>query len=102
MGGADLVLQEQRLLAQILQVFSSYPRVPASFLKGKLVGQEPPLPVMATHPDELKNPAEFWTAIGNKLRPSVTVTVTIGMEVVPPVTASIAKYVPSVKAPVVA
>jgi len=90
-GGTDLVLQEQRLLAQVLQVFSKYPRIPASFLKGKLAGQEPVLPMMATHPDELKNPAEFWTAIGNKLRASVTVTVTISMEVIPPVTAPITK-----------
>jgi hypothetical protein len=90
-GGLDLVLQEQRLLAQTLQALSTYPRIPASFLKGKLVGQEPPLPMIASHPDELKNPAEFWTAIGNKMRASVTVTVTISMEVFAPVTAPIAK-----------
>jgi hypothetical protein len=90
-GGTDLVLQEQRLLSQTFQVFSMYPKIPASFLKGKLVGQEPPLPMMATHPDELKNPAEFWTAIGNKMRASVTVTVTISMEVFAPETAPITK-----------
>ena len=90
-GGTDLALQEQRLLTQTLQVLSTYPRIPASFLKGKLVGQEPPLPMMATHPDELKNPAEFWTAIGNKMRASVTVTVTISMEVFAPVTAPVTK-----------
>jgi Pvc16 N-terminal domain/Carboxypeptidase regulatory-like domain len=90
-GGTDLVLQEQRLLAQVLQVFSTYPNIPASFLKGKLVGQEPPLPMMATHPEELKNPAEFWTAIGNKMRASVTVTVTISMEIFAPVTAPVTK-----------
>jgi hypothetical protein len=27
-----------------------------------------------------KNPAEFWTAIGNKMRPSFTVTATISLE----------------------
>jgi hypothetical protein len=90
-GGPDLVLQEQRLLTQTLQVLSTYPRIPASFLKGKLVGQEPPLPMIASHPDELKNPAEFWTAIGNKMRASVTVTATISMEVFAPVTAPITK-----------
>jgi Pvc16 N-terminal domain/Carboxypeptidase regulatory-like domain len=90
-GGTDLVLQEQRLLAQVLQVLSTYPMIPATYLKGKLVGQEPPLPMMASHPEELKNPAEFWTAIGNKMRASITVTVTISMEVFAPVTAPIAK-----------
>jgi Pvc16 N-terminal domain/Carboxypeptidase regulatory-like domain len=91
MGGTDLVLQEQRLLAQILQVFSTYPTIPATFLKGKLVGQEPPLPMMASRPEELKNPAEFWTAIGNKMRASITATVTISMEIFAPITGPIAK-----------
>lgn len=90
-GGTDLVLQEQRLLAQVLQAFSANPTIPAAFLKGKLVGQEPPLPMMASHPEELKNPAEFWTAIGNKMRASITVTVTISMDVSAPVTAPISK-----------
>jgi hypothetical protein len=90
-GGTDLVLQEQRLLTQALQVLSTYPKIPASFLKGKLATQEPPLPMMASHPEELKNPAEFWTAIGNKMRASVTVTVTISMDVFAPVTAPITK-----------
>jgi hypothetical protein len=29
--------------------------------------------------DGIQNPAEFWNAIGNKLRPSLTVTVTISV-----------------------
>jgi len=86
-GGTDLVLQEHRLLGQVLQVLSRHPKIPTSFLKGKLIGQEPPLPMMTAQTDGLKDPAEFWTAIGNKLRPSLTVTVTIGMEVFVPVTA---------------
>jgi uncharacterized protein DUF4255/carboxypeptidase family protein len=90
-GGTDLVLQEQRLLAQVLQVLSTYPMIPATYLKGKLAGQEPPLPMMASRPDELKNPAEFWTAIGNKMRASITLAVTISMDVFAPVTAPIAK-----------
>ncbi len=90
-GGTDLMLQEQRLLTQALQVFSTHPTIPAAFLKGKLVGQEPPLPMMASHPEELKNPAEFWTAIGNKMRASVTLTVTVSMDVFAPATAPITK-----------
>jgi hypothetical protein len=90
-GGTDLVLQEQRLLAQVLQLFSSYPLIPATYLQGKLAGQEPPLPMKASHPDELKNPAEFWTAIGNKMRASIAVTATISMDVFAPLTAPIVK-----------
>jgi hypothetical protein len=89
-GGTDLALQEQRLLAQVLQTFSLYPTIPATFLKGKLVGQEPPLPMMAARPEELQNPAEFWTAIGNKMRASIAVTATISMEIFAPVTTTMA------------
>jgi hypothetical protein len=92
-GGTDIVLQEQRLLAQVFQVMHGYPKIPSPFLKGKLAGQAPSLPVLATHPDELKNPAEFWTAIGNKMRPSLTVAVTISMDVFNPATAPIVRTV---------
>jgi hypothetical protein len=92
-GGTDLVLQEHRLLAQVLQVLSMYPAIPAAFLKGQMVGQEPVLPMMATHPEEPKNPAEFWAAIGNKMRASITVTVTIGMQRFAALTAPVAKTV---------
>jgi hypothetical protein len=86
-GGAELFLQEHRLLSQTLQVLSRYQTIPASFLKGSLVGQQPPLPMMTAQTDGPNEPAEFWTAIGNKLRPSITVTVTIAMELFAPVTA---------------
>lgn len=88
-GGTDLVLQEHRLLSQVLQVLARHPIIPAAFLKGKLIGQEPPLPMMTAQTDGLKDPAEFWTAIGNKLRPSLVVTVTIGMDLFAPVTAPV-------------
>jgi hypothetical protein len=86
-GGGELPLQEQKLLSQALVVVSRYPTIPAAFLKGGLAGQEPPLPMVASRADGLKSPAEFWTAIGNKLRPSLTIVVTIGLDVFEPETA---------------
>lgn len=80
-GGADLPLQEQRLLCEVLVVLSHYPMIPANFLQGTLVGQEPPLPMVALHPDALKNLAEFWSSLGSKLKASLTVTVTISVPV---------------------
>src|SRR6266436_339188 len=80
-GGSEVALQEHRLLTQILRVLSRYPMIPAQFLQGSLVGQEPPLPMVALHPDALKNLSEFWTSLGNKLRPSLTVTVTISVPI---------------------
>ncbi|HWS90140.1 MAG TPA: Pvc16 family protein [Pyrinomonadaceae bacterium] len=86
-GGGELPLQEQRLLSQALMVLARYPTIPPPFLKGSLIGQEPPLPMVAARADGLKNPAEFWTAVGNKLRPSVTVVVTISLDPFEPETA---------------
>lgn len=80
-GGEELALQEHRLLSQVLQVFSGYPVIPAVLLEGtRLEGQEPPLPLITAQANTLQNPSEFWNAIGNKLRPSLTVTATIAVE----------------------
>lgn len=80
-GGPDLPLQEQRLLSELLVVLSHYPTIPSTFLQGSLVGQDPPLPMVALHPDALKNLAEFWSSLGSKLKASLTVTVTISVPV---------------------
>jgi hypothetical protein len=88
-GGTDLPLQEQQLLSEVLQVLSQYPIIPASFLQGGLVGQDPPLPMVALHPDALMNISEFWTSLGNKLKPSLSLTVTISMPIFAPVTSPI-------------
>jgi hypothetical protein len=80
-GGAELALQEHRLLTQVLRVLSRYPMIPANFLQGSLAGQDPPLPMVALHPDALKNLAEFWSSLGSKMKASLTVTVTISVPV---------------------
>jgi len=84
--GLELALQEHRLLSQVLQVLSRYPTIPAEFLRGSLVGQEPPLPMVTALVDPQKNLSEFWAAVGNKLRPSFTVTVTVSVPVFAEVT----------------
>lgn len=88
-GGEEPALQEHQILSQVLMALSQYPTIPASFLQGSLVGQEPPLPMVTAQPDGLKDPHEFWAAIGNHLRPSITVTATIAMQPFTPVTASL-------------
>lgn len=80
-GGLDLALQEHRLLTQVLRVLSRYPMIPESFLQGSLIGQDPPLPMVALHPDALKNLAEFWSSLGSKMKASLTVTATISVPV---------------------
>jgi hypothetical protein len=83
-GGSALPLQEHRLLAQALQVLARNRQIPSAFLKGRLIGQAPPLPTMTAQTDGLKDPHEFWTAIGNKMRPSIIVTATIAMDLFAP------------------
>jgi len=85
-GPPPLTFPEQRLLGQALQVLGRHPTIPAAFLQGSLVGQEPSLPMMAPQIDGLKSPADFWTAMGNELRASFTVTVTISLALSPDVT----------------
>lgn len=83
-GGADLALQEQRLLSQVLYVFSGMPTIPATFLQEALKGQSPPLPMVTALVDPQKNLSEFWTALGSQLRPSITLTATIAIDAYPP------------------
>ncbi len=79
-GDTETVLQEHRLLSQVFQVFSAYPVIPSDFLVGtRLEGQEPPLPLMLHRGEEMRIPADFWTAVGNKLRPSLTVTAVLSV-----------------------
>jgi hypothetical protein len=86
-SGGDLALQEHQLLGQALQVLSRYPRIPTQFMKGQLAGQEPPLPMLTAQNDGLREPHDFWSAIGNRMRASIVVTATIGLEVHPAVVA---------------
>lgn len=89
-GGTEVALQEHRLLSQVLQVLSRYPNIPEPFLQGSLRGQKPPLPMMISSADGLKNPAEFWTALHSPLRASLAVTITIAMEMFEPETVPLA------------
>lgn len=83
-GGPELSLQEHELLGQALLVLAQYPTIPTEFLQGRLNGQTPPLPMMVAKSEGLKDPSEFWSALGNKLRPSITVTVTISLTIAAP------------------
>ncbi len=84
-GGEELPLQEHRLLSQVLQVLSAYPTIPeVPFLENTpLAGQEPPIPMVTAQVDDLQSTSEFWTALGNQLRPSITVTATLAIPQLP-------------------
>jgi hypothetical protein len=62
-------------------VFARYPTIPVRFLQDSLKGQQQPPPFVTSRTDGLKEPAEFWAALGGRLRPSLSASVTIGIEV---------------------
>jgi len=80
----DKELKEQALLSQALQMLSSFSTIPSEMLWESLKAQQPPLPMVTLAADGAKNPAEFWTALGGKLRPSFTVTVTVSLPALKP------------------
>lgn len=80
-GGTDLPKQEHELLGQLLQLFAGTPVIPQAFLTPALAQQDPPLPMVLVRPDGVRNPAEFWAAVGNRLRPSLLLSVTVSLPV---------------------
>jgi hypothetical protein len=86
-GGVEPALQEHRLLGQALQVLSALPTIPPGFLQGVLVGQEPPLPMLTAQSSSPSNPAELWTSLGSRFRPSFTLNATVAVPVGAPVLA---------------
>ena len=79
-SGDEQFLQEHRLLGQVFYALARHPTIPRELLQGSLQGQESPLPLTTSPIDTLKNFGEFWTALGNRLRPSISVTATLSMQ----------------------
>jgi hypothetical protein len=76
----DSVLDEHDLLSQVLVVLLQNPTIPAAMLQGSLVGQIPPYPTVIASVDGIvKNHPQFWTALDQKLKPSLNYIVTLAM-----------------------
>jgi hypothetical protein len=75
----ESVLEEHRLLSQVLKVLLQNPTIPADALQGGLVDQIPPYPTVIASPDGVKNQPEFWGALDQQLKPSLNYVVTLAM-----------------------
>ena len=75
----DRVLEEHRVLSQVLLVLLQNPRILAADLKGSMVNQPQPYPTVIAAPDSTKNNPEFWKALDQELRPALNYVVTLGM-----------------------
>ncbi|MDQ3907274.1 MAG: Pvc16 family protein [Acidobacteriota bacterium] len=91
--GSQHLLEEHELLGQALQVLSRHATIPENFLQGSLKNQGLPVPlsVSGANVGGMKEPADFWSALGNKLRPSLVVTATVELPASEPVAAPFVK-----------
>jgi hypothetical protein len=75
------VEDEHRLLWHALQTLMRFSTLPAEHLQGALRGHGLPLHARLAQGDGvLKSPGEFWTALENQLKPSLSYTVTIAVD----------------------
>jgi hypothetical protein len=76
---------EHRLLGAVLKVLLRHSRIPASYLRGELVGQEPPLPTKIIAENRLQSLGEFWQAMGGRPKASLHYGITLSVDVFDPV-----------------
>ena len=72
---------EHRLLWHILLTMFRYPTLPDEVLSGQLVDLSCPIQITTAQPDGLfNNPADFWSALDNELKPSLNYVVTLPLD----------------------
>jgi hypothetical protein len=72
---------EHRLLWRVLAALSRHSPLPDELLQGKLKEQEFEIRTTTAQPDGLfKNPADFWSALDNQLKPSINYVVTLPLD----------------------
>jgi hypothetical protein len=72
---------QHRLLSHILTTLIRFPELPEGFLQGRLAALHWPLKATTAQPDGvLRNSADFWGALDNQLKPSISYVVTIPVE----------------------
>jgi len=81
---------EHRLLGHIMAVLCRYTFLPDEILQGTLKGLEYPVHASTAQPDGLvKNPADFWSALDNQLKPYIDYVVTLPVDLDITVTAPV-------------
>lgn len=72
-------LDEHRLLGEVVKVLLRYRSIPLNILQGSLAVQDLPLPTTTLQPGRLQSSAEFWQALGGKLKAVLNYVVTISV-----------------------
>lgn len=77
---------EHRLLTRTLMALFRLPNLPDDLLPESLKTQPVPVPVMVAQEEEIRNPAEVWSALDNELRPTIGCMVTLALNPYQPLT----------------
>jgi hypothetical protein len=78
---ANDVADEHRLLWHIMATLFRYPILPQEILKGDVSKQEYPILTSTAQPDGLfNNPADFWSALDNEIKPSINYVLTMALD----------------------
>lgn len=73
------VLEEHRVLGQVVRILLANPTIPADVLQGTLATQIPPYPTIIAAADGIRNQPDFWGALDQQLKPSLNYVVTLAM-----------------------
>ncbi len=75
---------EHRLLGEVLKVLLRHRSIPETYLRGELVGQEPPVPVKILTGGQLQSLGEFWQAMGGRPKATLHYGITLSVDVFDP------------------
>ena len=86
------IVDEHHLLWNVLVTLFRYPELPSDVVAGVLQDQEFTIKTAAAQPDGLfNNPADFWSALDNEIKPSINYVVTVPLDLARAVTAPMVK-----------
>ncbi len=75
------VMDEHRLLWHVLFTLFRYSKLPEELLSAELAQAEYPIKAATAQPDGLfNNPADFWSALDNEIKPSIYYVVTVPLD----------------------
>jgi hypothetical protein len=77
---------EHRLLSRTLMALFRFPYLPKEILPERLQDQPVQIPLSVAQTEELRNPADLWSAMDNEQRPSIDCVITLALNPYEPVT----------------
>ena len=76
---------EHSLLTSALMVLLRHPHLPEDLLPKSLQDQPAPISLMVAQNDELRNPADIWSALDNEIRPTIVCVITLAVNPYQPI-----------------